>query len=699
MADDRKDLPSASATNWAQRVNETLRTYMGKAGPVLDRGVTVRDLVNAGIADLKGGSNFSGLKPGSNIGQGAVGPQGPPGPAVPYEPDLTPPPTPTGFTAVAAISNILLEHAVPGYTQGHGHGRTRVYGATWISGALPTFSAAVEITQFTGTVFAHATNPATTWHLWIKWESADGVLSTSPAGGANGVAVTTGQDVSKLVAAMTGPGNPFKVVTVSTTLPDGSVVPAGTYTADAFIHNGQITNAKIANLAVDNAKIANLSVSKLTAGSIAVGQYIQSTSYVAGSAGWRINGDGTAEFAAASIRGQLVAAQINTNGLDIRDGSGNVVFQSGIKVSQQVAQGGNLIPNADLQISQGSWTVGYVQNPGQPHTIARDLSGDAWRPTGGHNIGIERIVSPYSLGVIDAINDVAIPVMQGTRYEISGRVAAHRCNANIAVAFYNSSGAYVSEGGATMATRMSGGVGLVNWELQLAFVTAPVNAAFAKVFLRSYGSDAGTTSSYAWLTQPMFCIAGSGQTTASTWSASNFVERITAANASTYIANAAIGNAQIGNAAIGTAQIQNLAVGTAQIANAAINNAQMGSLAVDTINLAGNAVTIPVSAFSAGYISISASAWTTVQSLSLNTDGSPVFIAFSQLCTVVAYIRIVRDGTVLYDTTASTYLTQESGSLADYPPAGYHTYYLQVGNYLYSGNSYLRSLFCMAVKR
>lgn len=308
MADDRKDLPSASATNWAQRVNETLRTYMGKAGPVLDRGVTIRDLVNAGIADLKGGSNFSGLKPGANIGQGAVGPQGPPGPAVPYEPDLTPPPTPTGFTAVAAISNILLEHAVPSYTQGHGHGRTRVYGATWTSGALPTFTAAVEITQFTGTVFAYATNPATTWHLWIKWESADGVLSTSPAGGTNGVAVTTGQDVSKLVAAMTGPGNPFKVVAVSTTLPDGSVVPAGTYTADAFIHNGEITNAKIANLAVDNAKIANLSVSKLTAGSIAVGQYIQSTSYVAGSSGWKMDGAGNLEASNAIVRGAIYAS-------------------------------------------------------------------------------------------------------------------------------------------------------------------------------------------------------------------------------------------------------------------------------------------------------------------------------------------------------------------------------------------------------
>jgi len=36
---------------------------------------------------------------------------------------------------------------------------------------------AVEITQFAGAVTSYSTNPATEWHLWIKWESIDGVLS------------------------------------------------------------------------------------------------------------------------------------------------------------------------------------------------------------------------------------------------------------------------------------------------------------------------------------------------------------------------------------------------------------------------------------------------------------------------------------------------------------------------------------------
>jgi hypothetical protein len=108
-----------------------------------------------------------------------------------------------------------------------------------------------------------------------------------------------------------GGGNivPFTVNTTPQTI-NGVYVPAGTYMDAAYIKNGTITNAKIANLAVDNAKIANVSVDKLTAGTIAVGQYIQSTSYVAGTSGWKINGDGSAEFSNAVVRGTVYA----TNG-------------------------------------------------------------------------------------------------------------------------------------------------------------------------------------------------------------------------------------------------------------------------------------------------------------------------------------------------------------------------------------------------
>ncbi len=203
MADPRTDLPSPSASNFNQRVREALMTYMGRQGNMLERGMTLRDLVDAGLIELQGNRILaSGNLVGVQGPPGPVGPVGPPGGV--EEPDLTPPPTPTNFVATAAISNVFVEHDAPLYSVGHGHLRTRLYGAIYSGGPLPTFVDAAELSQFTGTVFAYPSNPATTWHLWAKWETNDGVLSSSPAGGTNGVVVTTGQDVALLLEALTG---------------------------------------------------------------------------------------------------------------------------------------------------------------------------------------------------------------------------------------------------------------------------------------------------------------------------------------------------------------------------------------------------------------------------------------------------------------------------------------------------------------
>lgn len=464
----QNDLPPPGASNFTQRVRETLMVALGRTGDPLDRHLTLRDLLDSGIAKVKSGFSIGSGMTGSlplTLGQGE-------------EPDLTPPPTPEGFAVSAAISHVFIEHAAPVYTVGHGHLRTRVYGVKYTGGALPTFSAAVELGQFSGTIWAMPSDPSTTWRLWIKWETNDGVLSVSPAGGTNGLVATTGQDVSLLLDALTGeikesqlfstlksrinlidgpdtlpgsvaarvkteqaaregadtaiaqqittlssqvnnattglpatrsllindyytkantdnaissatttlqssvnnqltgyattaalqiesqarasqtgelfakytvkvdlngyvsgfglastanngvtvsdfairadrfyianpsgpgiaPAMPFIVQTTPTTI-NGVNVPVGVYINDAFIRNGTIINAMIANLAVDNAKIANLSADKITAGTIAVGQHIQSSGYVPGSAGWRINGSGEAEFRNVTISGESV---------------------------------------------------------------------------------------------------------------------------------------------------------------------------------------------------------------------------------------------------------------------------------------------------------------------------------------------------------------------------------------------------------
>lgn len=170
--------------------------YLGRQGSPLDRGITLRDLVDSGLVEIPDGYT---LAPGSNPpitiapGIGGTAPA----------PDLTPPPAPTGFTATGAISHVVVQCDTPTYTVGGGHLRARLYGTTYTTGPLPTISSAVELGQFEGPLFAHPSNPSTTWRLWLRWESQAGVLS-DPAGGTNGLSATTGQDVSLLLTALTG---------------------------------------------------------------------------------------------------------------------------------------------------------------------------------------------------------------------------------------------------------------------------------------------------------------------------------------------------------------------------------------------------------------------------------------------------------------------------------------------------------------
>ncbi len=198
MSDTRNDLPSPSAPNYDQRVRETLMTYMGRQGDPMDRGLTLRDLVDSGLVAIKDGVT---LKPGQRVVPIKSGPAA--GGSV--IPDLTPPPTPTGFEVHPGMAFVMVEHDAAVFTQGHGYLRTVLYGKVRNGGeAAPVFAEAVKLAEFTGSVFSMPSEPATTWHLWIKWQTNDGVLSVDPAGGTNGLVATTGQDVAKLLEALTG---------------------------------------------------------------------------------------------------------------------------------------------------------------------------------------------------------------------------------------------------------------------------------------------------------------------------------------------------------------------------------------------------------------------------------------------------------------------------------------------------------------
>jgi len=206
----RKDIPASGSTTWPARVTEELRTLLGKLGSWRDTAATLGALVDAGILKVVTGANGSvvSISPGSGVYTGNTGGSaggGGSGGGAAYEPDLTPPPTPTGFAVDSGFTSIFASCDEQFYTAGHGHARTNVYGVPVTAGApLPTFSSAVLLYTFQGTVSSYAVNPGATYRLWIKWQTVDGVESTDPAGGINGLAVTTAQDPGFILDLLTG---------------------------------------------------------------------------------------------------------------------------------------------------------------------------------------------------------------------------------------------------------------------------------------------------------------------------------------------------------------------------------------------------------------------------------------------------------------------------------------------------------------
>lgn len=245
--------------------------------------------------------------------------------------DTTPPPTPAGLTISAGFTNILLSWDDPNTSGGF---LNYAYTEVWRS--VTNVLADAELQGFApGAVYSDPVGTSKSYYYWIRFVSQANIAGpyNSSVGTLGGTGLVGGVDLGPLIidatklAADAVESGKIKDYAITTTKIANLAV------GNAAIANVAITNAKIADLAVDDAKISSLAVNKLTAGSVSVGQYIQSTGFSSGTTGWKIDGNGSAEFGAASIRGQLTASQIDTRGLSIKDMSGNIILAAGTNLA------------------------------------------------------------------------------------------------------------------------------------------------------------------------------------------------------------------------------------------------------------------------------------------------------------------------------------------------------------------------------
>jgi hypothetical protein len=247
--------------------------------------------------------------------------------------DTTPPPTPAGLSVSAAFTNIIVSWPEPNYSN---HAYTEIWRAT-----TNVFANAVLQGFSPGAVYVDAVGTSRTFYYWIRFVSLADIAGPYNAftGTVGGTGLVGGVDLGPLIidatklAADAVEEGKIKDYAITTTKIANLAV------GNAAIANLAVSNAKIADLAVDDAKIANLAVGKLTAGSLSVGQYIRSTNFSSGSNGWNIDANGSAEFGAASIRGQFTASQIDSRNLTIKDSAGNVLFGAGTNLSTSYING------------------------------------------------------------------------------------------------------------------------------------------------------------------------------------------------------------------------------------------------------------------------------------------------------------------------------------------------------------------------
>jgi len=213
-------------------------------------------------------------------------------------------------------------------------------------------------------------------YFWIRAKDRAGNLSTVTPGATAGV---LGKAINEV--EVTIPPNSITVTEIADDAISTPKLQANSITATKVGTNEIIANtANIKNGVITNAKIADLSADKLTAGTITAAEItlgvgdgtdtgiIKSASYNGTGAGWRIDGEGLADFADLIVRGDTVVQSavtdlIRSSNFDPDDPSagGWGITGAGIIHCSDILIYGK-VPQPSLFIGGASVTGGYYIN-------------------------------------------------------------------------------------------------------------------------------------------------------------------------------------------------------------------------------------------------------------------------------------------------------------------------------------------------
>ena len=639
----RNDLPPANASNYDQRVRETIRTYLGVTGDPLNKGVTYADLVSLGLAT----TNTSGSSTSGGSGGVALVPVSTSSLPV----TKTPPPTPTNVQVTAGISHVFIQTDPPTFTQGGGYLQTNVYGIRVNQGdPLPTFSQAAKLDEFVGHNDSIASDPATTWCIWVKWESVGLVESVEPAGGINGFQVTTGQDVSALLKALNGQITSSQLYGDLASQIDLITAPANT--------TGSVQNV-VAN-ATENLQQQILTMNSTLGSQVATLQ-VQATT------------------AASNITGLLAeyTVKVDVNG-----------YVSGFGLASTA---NNATPYSSFAIRADEFYIASPTGPGITPIIPFTVTTTPTTINGQYvPVGVYMNGAYIQNGTITnaQIGNASIDAAQITSCSVTSLTAG-----SISTGQYINSSSYIT--GTQGWTINANGYA----EFQNAVIRGTVYAnagTIGGVTIASNGihtQSAFNTGNGFWLDGYGHLSIGNGTTQSLVWDGGSL----------SFTGNLAAATGNFSGAL-------NAATGTfaGTLTAGAVN-------AVNTINIAGNAVSVPAAAYSAGPISVGTS-WVTVQSVYMNRSAGVASAV--PMTGIMSYthsnlgapgtahtvsVQVVRsaDGATVFwgsYSAAGTWTTPYSASFQD-TFQGSTYYYLQVQVASGSASAYYMALTLLETRR
>lgn len=599
---------------FGESIKQNLDVLQGQRGDKLDRAVTFRDLLDAGIVKLASGiTNFNGLSSSIAI--------------VNEFPDLAIPPAPTNLQASGAFRNIILTWDLKLY---NGHSAVQVWRHT--SDVISSATMVAQVSGFTG-VYADPVGSGKTFYYWVRAINNNDV--TGPYNSSTGVQGVTAPDVDFLLTTLTNAVTSSQLAS-SLSGPIGNL-PADTQAAidlkKANIPTFSMTSFVLGDIVKESGSGTKLYIAIQAVPSN--GRALSNTSF------WKLYGDYN------SLKSATDTAASDITDINTITSSSNSAAAVKLAAVDAILfdSGGNEIVSASNLSTMSSTVLNTNGTARATATQFDQLAADYTNPTTGvaNNVTLQQALETSASSV------------NGLRSQYSVKIDANGAIAGFGLASTTTSlGVNESEFivNADRFAIMRGGsnttAASVPFIVQASATTiggvaVPAGVYMTDAFIRN-GSIINAKIADAAIDNAKIANLDAGKINAGTISTSRLnIDGSTLTSVG------------------GVLQIANLAVTNAKIGNLAVDNAKIGNLAVSTLKIQNQAVTFPNAITTSSTVTFagtsSGTTFSTIQTLTGTYSGAPVLI--SGTFAVRSYddqalmrFRLRRGSTVLF--TSST---------------------------------------------